>query len=108
LELAFESKLLRSICESEASAIEELGADVASALKRRLADLRAAKSPQDLPMGHPRIEKGKNGDVFVIDVHAGVQLVFCTNHVKPPVTADGDIDLPKVGRIKILGVRRPQ
>jgi hypothetical protein len=50
LELAFETKLLREICESEQKARQELGIKVAEALKRRLADLRAATSVEDLPV----------------------------------------------------------
>jgi plasmid maintenance system killer protein len=108
LELAFDSKQLRNICERESSAIEELGADIASVLKRRLADLRAARSPRELPLGNLRLENGEKGKVFVIDVCEGVQLVFCSNHVKPLLTVDGDVDVPRIGRIKILEIRRSQ
>jgi hypothetical protein len=41
LELAFATKALRDICESEATAKEKLGAKVADALKRRLSDFRS-------------------------------------------------------------------
>ncbi len=49
LELAFETKRLREICENEEIASQELGAEGAERLKHRLADLRAAGSIEELP-----------------------------------------------------------
>ena len=48
LELAFESKELRDVCENEAEAKRQLGDSVAEMLKHRLADLNAATSPGTL------------------------------------------------------------
>ena len=48
MELAFSTKALRAVCESEERAVRELGVDLASILKRRLADLRAAGNATDL------------------------------------------------------------
>ena len=53
LELAFNSRELRSICEHEPTAKDALGAEIAEALRRRLADLRAATSIADLIVGNP-------------------------------------------------------
>jgi hypothetical protein len=49
LELAFATKALRDICESEATAKEKLGAKVADALKRRLSDFRSIDSSHTHP-----------------------------------------------------------
>src|SRR5260370_32129229 len=48
LELAFDSKALRTICESEGQAKLELGVTVAESLKHRLAGLVAANSTNHL------------------------------------------------------------
>ncbi len=53
LELAFATKPLRELCESEAKAKQKLGAKIAAVLMHRLADLRAAYSIGDLPIGKP-------------------------------------------------------
>jgi hypothetical protein len=58
LELAFDSKSLRTTCESERQAKLELGDVVAEVLKHRLADLLAAKSVKDLVAGQPRLLDG--------------------------------------------------
>lgn len=49
MQLAFETKRLRDICENEERAADELGTKVAEQLKRRLADLRAAESIEEMP-----------------------------------------------------------
>ncbi len=107
LDLAFDSKLLRSICENEDEAVRELGSSAAKALKHRLADLRAAVSITDLLVGHPKIvEGGKDHQRMMVDLHDGYHMFFCANHPENPVTADGKIDWQKVSRIKVLRIER--
>lgn len=104
LELAFETKELRNICENEAEAMRQLGDAVAEVLKHRLADLDAATSPDDLIAGNPRIAPGK--DAMTIDLSEGYTLVFTPNHPHNPTKAAGEIDWGKVSRIRILQIRR--
>jgi hypothetical protein len=103
LELAFHSKALRAICESEAQAVDTFGAAVASALRHRLADLSAAKSTNDLPVGKPR-ELQSDPTRMIIELCDGFSVMFCANHPKNPQTESGLIDWPKVNRIKILDI----
>jgi len=107
LDLAFDSRELRTICENEDDAIRELGSSVAQALKHRLADLRAALSIADLLVGNPRIveDETQNKTMF-IDLRDDYQVVFCANHPKNPVLEDGKIDWSKVSRIKIMRIER--
>jgi hypothetical protein len=107
LELAFETKLLRTICESEAHAKRELGPQVAEALKHRLADLRAASSPKDLVAGNPR-ELGGPGSQrqMVVDVCDGHRIVLCANHPKNPMTTLDDLEWSRVSRVKILRIEK--
>ena len=102
MELAFDSKAIRTICESEAQARLELGANVAEVLKHRLADMRAARSPKDLVVGRPRI--GADGQHMVIDLCDGHHIIFKPNHVKSPLTKTAELDWAKVSRIKILRI----
>jgi proteic killer suppression protein len=104
LELAFDSKQLRTLCESAARAEAELGLEAADALKHRLADLRAAGSVDDLPVGHPRVAKQNDSKVMLVDFYRRHSLVFCVNHPKPPKMASGAIDWTRVSRIKILRI----
>lgn len=107
LDLAFDSKLLRSICENEDEAIRELGPSAAKSLKHRLADLRAAVSITDLLVGSPKIvEDGKDRQRLMVDLYDGYHILFSANHPENPVTADGKVDWQKVSRIKVLQIKR--
>ena len=101
MELAFASKELRSICEKEFTARAKLGVDVAEVLKRRLADLRAATSVDDLVVGKPRMLNEEPDSCLVIDLSRSHQIVLKANHPENPVTEKGRTDWTKVFRIKI-------
>ncbi len=103
MELAFNSKLLRTICESESRAKHELGDAVAEMLKHRLADLRAATSVKDLMAGRPRTLRGTPLGVMVVDLRKGYRLVFAANHARNPMK-NGDVDWEQVSRIKIIRI----
>jgi hypothetical protein len=106
LELAFDSKLLRTICENDEHAKRQLGRSVAEILKHRLADLRAAASPKDLVAGRPRVLHGGDRQYMAVDLPDGYRVVFSANHAKNPMTETGDLDWARVGRIKILNIER--
>jgi len=106
LQLAFESKLLRTICENESEATRELGATAAGILKHRLADLQAATSVKDLIAGRPRVLKGPDCEYMAVDLCDGYRMVFTANHPNNPVTKTNDLDWSRVTRIKILRIER--
>ena len=102
MELAFDSKSLRAVCESEAQAKLELGATVTEILMHRLADLRAATSTKDLVAGRPRI--GADRQHMIVDLCSGHRLVFKANHTNNPKTETEDVDWERVSRVKILRI----
>ena len=106
MELAFDSRSLRTICESEADAKRELGPIVAEVLKHRLADMRAATSVRDLLVGKPRIISESDHHFMVIDLCEGYQLIFCANHPPNPEVEPGELDWQRVRRIKITRIER--
>lgn len=101
LELAFATKELRTLCEDSACALETYGPTVASALWARLADLRAASNPLDLPF---EVSRGTGSDVahLIVALAQGYVLVLAANHPKPPVAADGSMTWERVSRVIIL------
>lgn len=103
MELSFDSKSLRTICESEAEAKSRLGTAVAEVVKHRLADMRAAKSPDDLLAGRPRVLDGKSQNM-VLDLCGRYRMIFCANHPNNPMTPNGILDWPKISRVKILWI----
>lgn len=106
MELAFDKKSLRELCENEEKAKRDFGVKVAENLKRRLADLRAAKSAKDLVAGRPREHKGSEHRHISIDLCENYRILFCANHNVIPELESGDVDWSKVSRIKILQIER--
>jgi hypothetical protein len=103
VEIAFETKSLRTLCESEAQATKELGPKVAPLLIHRLADLRAARFVSDIPVGNPRELTG-DPTKMVIDLCDGYFVIFSANQSKMPVSEQ--VDWLSVNRIKVIEVVR--
>jgi hypothetical protein len=102
LELAFATKELRSLCEDAACAYEAYGPIVADALVGRLADLRAASHPLELPFAesHPATED--DPEHVVITLAEGRFLVIAANHGKLPRAANGLVAWEHVSRVIVL------
>jgi len=101
LEIAFESKFLRTICQNEADGNDRLGDAPATMLRHRLADLRAAASITDLIAGQPSVSE--DGERLMVNFFEGHQIVAVANHVKNP-RHRGKLDWDKVSRIRIVRV----
>ena len=104
MEIAFESRHLRTICESQVDAQGELGARVAKTLQRRVADLRAAVSIYDLVAGNCRLLDRKSDQFVVIDLCDSSNIVLQANHPKNPLTKEGKPDWNVVRRVKIIQI----
>jgi hypothetical protein len=102
LELAFETKALRDICESEAIAKRKLGAKVADALRRRLSDFRSIDSFDELPFAKPK----KNSNIVAFDLPDDWQLIVTGGHGDNPKLASGKTDWSKVTRLKIARIEK--
>lgn len=104
LQLAFGTKCLRELCRSEVRARRKFGALVADELKQVIADLRAAKSINDL-VANPPVHSGQLDELVIKFLH-GVKLVFRQNHNNPPLLDSGELDWNSVNRIKIMEVEK--
>ena len=104
MELAFNTKSLRQICESEDKAKNDLGPEVAEKLKARLEDLHATASVKDLVVGRPRQLGDVHDQRMVVDLTEGYGIVFSANHVANPTLDSGDVDWSRVRRIKIMEI----
>ena len=102
MELAFKSKYLRDICEDMTKAKFVLGDTVAEALAHRLADLHAAISIRDLLVGNCRIEGVGDTQRVYIALPQDHCIILTANHLKQPITPQGDLDWNSVTRIKII------
>lgn len=105
LELAFISKSLRQICESRSTAEKKFPNAVVDNLIRRIADIRAAHRISDLPPILFLTETQEGNDYVVVNISDGYQLIFCANHINPPLLENGKTDWNKVDRVKLIEIR---
>ena len=106
MEIAFDSLLIRQICEDASHAVQNLGPEVADALMDRLADLDAATAVTDILLGRPRVIQNETDEVMAIDLCNGYTMVFATNHKNKPTDEDGRIVWDRVTRVKILQIQK--
>lgn len=104
MELAFEERSLRELCESEPRARRQFGGKVFAKLKARLADLRSIDCIEQLPLGNPHHLSSLGSGLLVIDLCDGFQILVAANHKKKSFLPTGELDWGQVSRIKILGV----
>ncbi|MDX2307991.1 MAG: hypothetical protein NW216_07130 [Hyphomicrobium sp.] len=104
MDIAFHSKALRDVCESEDMLKTKYGEIVGEAIVRRLADLRAAATIRDLVIGAPREVLSGNHPTLCIDLAGEAVLLLRANHLKPPRNASGAISWVEVTRLKIMSI----
>jgi proteic killer suppression protein len=105
MDMSFDSKKVQAICMKIGKAKRELGVELAGALQRRLADLDAAITIADVPIGNLR-PHNKDGSVMTMDISPTCRLTFAAAHARNPTDAKGLVDWSKVERIKILTIER--
>ncbi len=106
MNIEFHSTKLQKQCCSEKAMAAEWGVNMAKRLKRRLADLEAAGTLEDmrrLPGGCHPLKGNRAGQLAVHLVHPQ-RLVFRPDHDPPPLKPDGGLDWSGVTDILILGV----
>jgi proteic killer suppression protein len=104
LEIAFENRKLRRLCEDEKAADEALGEGCARHLRHRLADLMAAKSVASLCAGFPRAITFEEPEAMALELGDWGVLAFVSNHATPPTKKDGRLDWGRVTRIRIVSI----
>lgn len=90
------------MCEKEEYAKRYLDSYIAESLKDRLADLEAAATVQDLIAGYPR--RCKTSEKYRVNLSDGFCVEFSPNHIKNPISQDGNVDWNRVSRIQILSI----
>ena len=93
----------RSVPDADRSVIYEFAMDraaVAAQLKRRLADIQAVETIDELPMAKPK----KNSNNCIIDLSGDCRLVATAGHAEIPTLSSGRIDWANVKRLKLLRI----
>ncbi len=102
--LAFQTKALRETCERAEVAEGQFSAAVAMAMRRRIADVEAAQSVLDLPVGNPRLEGPEQSPRLVVDLAEGARLVFVDNHPGRSTAGIHLADWRDVTRLKLIAI----
>lgn len=98
MQIAFKSKALRSLCLSVDAMDERYGAETGAALRRCLADLRAAETLADVPLLKMAPHVGPK-ERLRIAIAGRFSLQVGANRRHPPTNAAGTVDWPKVDRV---------
>lgn len=104
MEVAFDTKALRTLCERLDVAEDVLGSAVAERMKARLMDLQAARTIKDVVVGNPQVLGWIAGSDLCIDLLNGYRMVIRANHPHNPLTDSGEIDWTRVRRVKLLRI----
>lgn len=104
VELSFETKSLRDMCEIESLAIEAIGAPAAEALKHRLSDIRAADAIHEVLAGRPQTVTVNGVECRQFQLSPELVLRVVPNHVEPRLKADGAPDWERIRRIRVISV----
>ena len=102
MELDFQDKGLKVLCEKRYTAEKKLGMTCARKLRNRLSDLAAATRVTELVAGHPHPLKGDRAGQFALDLEGGRRLVFEPDHESCPRREDNAIDWSRVTRVRIV------
>lgn len=100
MEIAFQTKGLRRICERELLINQEFGHEAGRKLRSRIDDLLSADNVEDLPIKGSYCENSYYQLSFAQDM----EILFEANHVTNPTDSSGKIDWSKVKRVKIVSI----
>lgn len=104
LEVAFQSKELRSTCESPARARRELGDSAASILRRYIADLEAVETVAELVEIGLEFESCGSKMGLIRFRLCERQHLYCeVNHQHIPISGEV-VDWTKVSRLKVVRI----
>lgn len=103
MELSFRTRTLRTVCEDESYAAATFGRTIANGLRRRLADLRAARTVADLVAGKPTVG-GPNNVELRVSVSEAVRLVCRVNQNNAVDDDTGLTDWNRVHRIQVVNI----
>lgn len=106
MDILFATKRLAKQCASDRGRLKAFGAAAAKVLRRRLDQLRAAETLEDmrtLPGRCHELRQDRKGELAV-DLRGPYRLVFEPADNPPPTKEDGGLDWSRVTAVRILEV----
>ncbi len=107
MEIEFSSRKLQKICNSAGEMWRKVGDRMARVLKRRLAELHAADTLEDmgrLPGARCHELGGDRKGECSVDLVHPYRLIFVPDHDPVPTKSDGGLDRERVTRIRVTEV----
>ncbi len=107
MDIIFKTQKLEKQCNSQKVLVRTYGSRCAKLIRRRLDELRAANSLQDiryLPQARCHELKGSHAGNLSVDLEHPYRLLFRPANEPIPQKADGGLDWANVTAIEIIGV----
>jgi len=110
MDILFKTKKLDKQCNSQALLVRTHGPQCAKLIRRRLDELGAANSLDEiryLPQARCHELKGNHAGKLSVDLEQPYRLLFRPANEPTPQKADGGLDWAGVSAIEIIGVEDP-
>jgi plasmid maintenance system killer protein len=107
MDIVFKNNQLKKLFNEKKRLVRELGADRANRVQKRLDDLRAASTLEDmrnLP-GRCHELKGDRAGQLSLDLDHPYRLIFIPANDPLPQKEDGGLDWSKVTEVEILEIK---
>ena len=106
MDVSFATEKLARIMNSDSKLSQTYGADMAKQIRKRLDDLDAAATLEDMRSLPGRCEEltGDRSGELSVRLTANYRLIFQTNHDPMPVKADGGLDWTQVTAVEVTEV----
>ena len=106
MDIAYNSKALRDLCEDVELAEAKFGRAISSTLLDRLADIDAADTVDDLIAGQLAISKVGKREVLTISLGGGFAIFLEANHNEIPTNKRGEVKWGRIRRLQLLKIER--
>ena len=107
MHIAFKSRRLKRILESDKEILRAYGEVRGKKVKHRMSVLRAAACLEEVPVGKPdrrhALSLNRKGQ-FAVDISENHRLIFEPDNDPLPLQKDGGLDLKRITAIRILEV----
>lgn len=106
MDIVFKDNKLTKLCNDKTHRVRKLGADRANRVQKRLDDLRAASTLEDmrnLPGRCHELKADRTGQLS-LDLDHPHRLIFVPANDPTPYKDDGGLNWSKVTAVEILGI----
>jgi hypothetical protein len=103
MEIAFDTRSLRSLVESARSLTSRFGASSAQSIMMLISDLRAVDSVNEL-IAVDFSFSSETRKVLTLSTKDGARLIMEPNHLTVPMSTEGQVEWQHVFRVRITGI----